>query len=52
MFSKAGWPVGTHSTSHYSVGTAKRVRISSKNLMTTMMKPDMWVIVRQNVANV
>ena len=44
---------GLHTLSgHYSVHTARRVRISSKSLMTTLMKPDMWVIVRQSVTNV
>ena len=37
---------------HYSVRMAGRVRISPKNLMTTMMKPDMWLIIRQSVTNV
>ena len=37
---------------HYSVRTTGRVRISPKNLMTTMIKPDMWGIIRQSVTDV
>ena len=45
-------PRKPHAFIHYSVHTAGRFRISPKNLMTTMMKPDMWVIIRQSVTNV